>query len=396
MCYPQNDCCPNPPFAKAAVDNKARLAFVLRPMQRRCCGRHGHLQVTIVSDGDSLSAHVSIAWDNGADENCHAAYTMSSAEIYVRLLAPCVNQAHEGKGSKEHIEAATMDDPADKLHEVLQSASDHVPRYLFRVFHATPGGDATLNTTMAITPSAFMDTEAPKSIADITKRELLRTLGGHLRVHKNIKTSFSSWLGTLSFAFKLVTASSPGEPLTNLHLAIVDTHNLGPDNLAFWAGASSFQELDIGVWSDEYPIYGIATGPCYAAAPTDALTATGTTVGVNWQLPSGVEACIQAFKRFGKAFELVAAVHLLCRAQGISKDEQLLNRLLRELETPMDVGEHPNIHVHSRRGVDVQREIGRCNLALAAQGDKVRARAKAPQPGSEIAEGEKKRKTRWD
>lgn len=66
----------------------------------------------------------------------------------------------------------TDDDQVIGLHVAIRNAGKSVPRYLFRAWSPSSGGNARLNTTRAITPLAFLDSDAfSNDIFDIPRRE---------------------------------------------------------------------------------------------------------------------------------------------------------------------------------------------------------------------------------
>ena len=68
----------------------------------------------------------------------------------------------------------------EKLHETILEIAKRTPRFLFRVWHETLGGQKGLNASHAITPLAFRKGENPSTIHDVGAIELGDCIDNHL------------------------------------------------------------------------------------------------------------------------------------------------------------------------------------------------------------------------
>ena len=80
-------------------------------------------------------------------------------------------------------------------------ASKNVPRYLFRVWDSSSGGNSELNTTSAVTPHAHYHKANHASVYDMTRREFIVNTSVHLVGSDEVLSEFSSWSHSPYFAF---------------------------------------------------------------------------------------------------------------------------------------------------------------------------------------------------
>ncbi|KAI1326468.1 hypothetical protein F5Y16DRAFT_400358 [Xylariaceae sp. FL0255] len=151
---------------------------------------------------------------------------------------------------------------SEKQWRDIETASRrHLPRFLFRGFHARSGGDTPdprRNNNHEIVPEGFLDGSEPTSIYDIPN--LKQMIYGHIHTNPDpaLKTRFSSW------ALSLQQAAWYAE---EQKLAIVDTSKL-PKNVKVYyvpiltAGGivPSPEGYEFG---HEYIIYGPVRGEGY-------------------------------------------------------------------------------------------------------------------------------------
>ncbi|KAI4716175.1 hypothetical protein E4T48_07610 [Aureobasidium sp. EXF-10727] len=173
----------------------------------------------------------------------------------------------------------------------LKQASKNVPKYLFRMWDASSGGNPKLNTTKAVTPLAFASSKGHKSVYDMTRIEFLNNTSAHLD-GSNVVTEFSSWSHSPYFAFYFaMQRSSSG----TVHVAIMDTEELAKSNPAFHVPALGkiFGNGYGYVYEEEYLVHGVIEGQFYKAVPYNQLCK----LGLLKQLPGLNKTGICAFDR---------------------------------------------------------------------------------------------------
>ncbi|KAI4727414.1 hypothetical protein E4T49_04716 [Aureobasidium sp. EXF-10728] len=177
------------------------------------------------------------------------------------------------------------------LRTKLKQASKNVPKYLFRMWDASSGGNPKLNTTKAVTPLAFASSKGHKSVYDMTRIEFLNNTSAHL-AGSNVVTEFSSWSHLPYFAFYFaMQRSSSG----TVHVAIMDTEELAKSNPAFHVPALGeiFGKGYGYVYEEEYLVHGVIEGQFYKAVPYNQLCK----LGLLKQLPGLNKSGICAFDR---------------------------------------------------------------------------------------------------
>ncbi|KAF2822829.1 hypothetical protein CC86DRAFT_469465 [Ophiobolus disseminans] len=113
--------------------------------------------------------------------------------------------------------------------------NNHVPRYLFRAWTSDSGGgpNANINNSIAIVPHAFMPesgNNVSSSFYNTLESELCRMASMHYGGGHSL-SAFSSW--AVSLALVLCYAKELSLKRERTHVAVMDTHELGPDVLVW-------------------------------------------------------------------------------------------------------------------------------------------------------------------
>ncbi|KAK4949234.1 hypothetical protein LTR10_011850 [Elasticomyces elasticus] len=209
------------------------------------------------------------------------------------------------------------------VHKALRKAAKKTPRYLFRAWSPTSGGNARLNTIDAIIPHAFLDTAGPASIDEVPLETLGNLWNGHFNT-RTVPSIFSSWSHSLHFA--VTRFGKPGG-----HLSVLDTKRLAPQNAVAFTHDRGLERLGLMGGPHEYLIFGVVSGECLRSVnimhfPGYAVT-TPLVYDVYGLPPSGVylteaeiaknggelSAVIQKANMIGGSFGLAVACHLLAK-----------------------------------------------------------------------------------
>ncbi|KAK6439101.1 hypothetical protein LTR95_004696 [Oleoguttula sp. CCFEE 5521] len=153
----------------------------------------------------------------------------------------------------------------------LKKIAAEKPRYLFRAWDRCSGGDARLNTTSAITPSALLDTDASPSFDNIPLAQLAASAQMHLQGCQSgpqgrFKSYFSSWSHSLhtvihSFAWPYMNRGH----WKDLHLSMIDTDKIGADVMFLYVPAmevlsSHYSGLATWHYSHEFLAFRVVSG----------------------------------------------------------------------------------------------------------------------------------------
>ncbi|KAK4949235.1 hypothetical protein LTR10_011851 [Elasticomyces elasticus] len=159
------------------------------------------------------------------------------------------------KSSKAIPQTVQLSATDRKFHESLQKVADPIPRYLFRAWSSTSGGDPRLNTRDAITPHAFVNGDGPASFQDLPEAQIRSLWNDHFG-GAGVTSCFSSWSQSLQ-------VSIAGYGHSHGYLSIVDTQKLASHN--FVAYTHSYQSFGLdGCWY-EYYIFGTVSGDAHRA-----------------------------------------------------------------------------------------------------------------------------------
>ncbi|KAF2134926.1 hypothetical protein P153DRAFT_380733 [Dothidotthia symphoricarpi CBS 119687] len=145
-------------------------------------------------------------------------------------------------------------------HEPIERRRDHVPRFLFRAWHARSGGgpDFATNSTSEIVPHAFMPGKQRDIPTFYEAPETMLYWNAINHYHGNAcsDSEFSSWASSLHLVLCYATYKlNKKDP----HIAIMDTHNLD-GNILVW----HVPDL-IGQRNHEYLAWGQISGRGYKA-----------------------------------------------------------------------------------------------------------------------------------
>ena len=235
----------------------------------------------------------------------------------------------------------------------------HTPRFLFRHWHSTSGGDSygRLNNENAITPRAFLGTQGPKSISDPRKKYLVgmardaitpgapfstqgpksiydvsrKHLVDMANDHFNgywVDTPFSSWTSSLAFVMSL-TLMTKSQTYSCSHISILDTSKLPAGVTILFTPAMRILDKKIAHGDHEFMAFGVISGPCHTAVDVKSLRHQGIArlfdpkcnLTRNWyRLPFDSDGCfpqntedevavaLQAGELFGPPFKIPFAV----------------------------------------------------------------------------------------
>ncbi|KAK3633168.1 hypothetical protein LTR56_015944 [Elasticomyces elasticus] len=201
-----------------------------------------------------------------------------------------------------------------EFHEALQKVADPIPRYLFRAWSSTSGGDPRLNTRDAITPHAFVNGDGPASFQDLPEAQVRSLWNGHFDGNR-VNSVFSSWSQSLQ-------VSICGYGHSYGYLSIVDTQQLASHN--FVAYTHSYRKFGLeGCWY-EYFIFGTVPGDAHRAVSLQDFPGVEGTLEGCVLLPKllitlddiaqaggAVAAARQRGVLFGPKFELAVACQFL-------------------------------------------------------------------------------------
>ncbi|CAD0042423.1 unnamed protein product [Aureobasidium pullulans] len=157
---------------------------------------------------------------------------------------------------KSSAKATLNNDP--ELKGKLKEASKNVPRYLFRVWDSSSGGNSELNTTSAANHA---------SVYDMTRREFIVNTSVHLVGSDEVLSEFSSWSHSPYFAFH--HAKNRNKQSGTAHVAIIDTEELASSNPAFHVPVLGkiLNLYEPYTYDEEFLIHGVIEGKFYKAVP---------------------------------------------------------------------------------------------------------------------------------
>lgn len=144
---------------------------------------------------------------------------------------------------------------------------ERTPRFLFRGWTPSSGGNAKLNTTSAVTPHAFHGQQRSprdKSILEIPEEQIKSEIRGHL-VGRRVKSHFSSW------AADFQTALDYAGTETRAHLAVFDTSLRGQYNEIYHVPALHAMGVTSYPYDHEYLVYGPVEGEAYTCVSVTKL-----------------------------------------------------------------------------------------------------------------------------
>ncbi|THX68538.1 hypothetical protein D6D04_10555, partial [Aureobasidium pullulans] len=181
---------------------------------------------------------------------------------------------------KSSAKATLNNDP--ELKGKLKEASKNVPRYLFRVWDSSSGGNSELNTTSAVTPHAHYHKANHASVYDMTRREFIVNTSVHLVGSDEVLSEFSSWSHSPYFAFH--HAKNRNKQSGTAHVAIIDTEELASSNPAFHVPVLGkiLNLYEPYTYDEEFLIHGVIKGKFYKAVPFTKLH----DLGLITQLPA--------------------------------------------------------------------------------------------------------------
>lgn len=144
-----------------------------------------------------------------------------------------------------------------------------MPRFLFRGFKSSSGGNAKLNRGRLILPHAFSDTSSTveawpwddggKSVDDITTAKLEKDVVAHLSgIHVN--THFTSWAADFSTALQYAGNSK------SAMIAVIDTAYCTPQTAVCHVPALHAAGIAHGPFPHEYLVYGPFLGAAYCCS----------------------------------------------------------------------------------------------------------------------------------
>lgn len=248
---------------------------------------------------------------------------------------------HDRKRLKKEQPPDAKAQPAKKqdraqsgLRDRVQEASKKVPRFLFRAWSNSSGGDSRLNTVDAITPRAFLHDKGPKYFYDISQSRILGFAREHYR-GEHVSTPYSSWTQSLQVALDL---SYLGDVPEHAHIGILDTARLDPANVVLHVGdfAGVCQARGQRTDNQEFLAFGVIKGECYKAVPCREFLACQTySPYAGLQQPT-MEGVIKIAQLFGKDMELAMAASLTTLPGTHYGDRQTLLAQLSTLHLPKE------------------------------------------------------------
>lgn len=230
--------------------------------------------------------------------------------------------------------------------ENVEAAMNRLPRFLFRMYHATSGGYASLNTPTAITPLAFSvhnKAPHPSSFYKLKPSNIASIADMHMRGGSSKRTIFSSWSQSLS------TVIGMGGHDPNRHLCIWDTAQLDDSVIVLHTEQLPSLLGRPGLISYPYELlaYGVVRGPAFQAVPASKLRA----ITVNFNAVS-LSSSSLAFNFslltdiYASDLQLAMAAHCFALSSTSVKEREARDRLilkLSELPIPADWQHDPKI-----------------------------------------------------
>jgi hypothetical protein len=219
--------------------------------------------------------------------------------------------------------APIMMDKATKAR--LEAVSKQTPRYLFRLWsngkdgEDPSGGYHGLNTTTAITPLAFSQSQGHESAYHLTKQEFTNNALQHLQ-WQYIATEFSSWSASLVFILnKCPGTYNQSRDNGNLYVSVIDVEMLQESNQIFYVPLLEFLKPGAWPYPHEYLVHGVVKGPWHRALPYGSFTSLWICVDPSFSGtpvdPVTADYVQQARKigdLFGGEFALPITLAILC------------------------------------------------------------------------------------
>ncbi|KAK4546651.1 hypothetical protein LTR36_001868 [Oleoguttula mirabilis] len=237
-----------------------------------------------------------------------------------------------------------------KLRGLILNISTRTPRFLFRVWSNSSGGEIKLNTTEAITPLAFLKGKGPPTIYDISREKITGLAVGHL-TGLQIHTVFSSWTHSLPL---VLAWAAVGRHSPTAQISIIATKGLHERNVVLFTPSMrlisdripshyDYEFLAFGVFSGEALLRGNTSADGYLYASEAELAharsmGTFTINGTNHapDIANALRLSQDIAKLFGPDFELpVMAYSMSCRARSDADIAQIIETLSSH-EVPVD------------------------------------------------------------
>lgn len=151
------------------------------------------------------------------------------------------------------------------------AASERIPKYLFRMWHAGSGGNPKLNSRERIIPPAFYEKEnsGHRVVCAITRQHFVDMVEAHLCGDHFPLSEFSSWSSSLQFVLNFACS----HPET-AHISVIDTEKLKRTNAIFHTPSLS-DPLGIEGFYEEYLAHGVIEGEAHMAVSYKALLSAG-------------------------------------------------------------------------------------------------------------------------
>ncbi|KAF2768610.1 hypothetical protein EJ03DRAFT_351977 [Teratosphaeria nubilosa] len=231
-----------------------------------------------------------------------------------------------GPRREKRTQAPQTHHDASLLRQQIDSISAQAPRYLFRLWSSSFGGDARLNSTERVIPHAFLDNnvDARRTIHHLGREQIVYLATMHMRGDL-VPTVFSSWTQSLPDVFTWrLTNSHQSLDFPDDYIAVVDTTMLDPRNVY------------------EYLIYGVVEGPGYKAIPCKEFAHSLKVNGTNFRQrnedhhPELVVTASQVAKLYGSTFEAAIMSHLLAARPASPAVTSMLASKIAQLHLPDD------------------------------------------------------------
>ena len=246
-----------------------------------------------------------------------------------------------------------------ELLRTLENVEAETPRYLFRGWSSISGGDSRLNTVDAITPSRFLDPDAPAAVDHLSDTQFLDLWNYHVNCAP-FDTVFSSWSQSLKVALQFAANRCDYEP----HVSIVDTTMLKKHNRVFYTNSVHARALDLKGYPCEFLIFGVISaeafssvrcgpsrldsatqlrfgsyvGPYMPPMPSDRTSLETTLKYGRRATKENVLAARRTGKRFGAQWELAATCYALTKPPNMQpqQPEEVVAILASAYDVPRD------------------------------------------------------------
>lgn len=203
-----------------------------------------------------------------------------------------------------------------------------IPRYLFRYWAKSSGGNAKLNSTAAITPLAFLKTPDLPSFYQTPQSTLRHITDGHLEAAP-VTTLFSSWSQSLPFVMSM---ASGARGLHGPHISILDTRDLPEQNVILHTSHMN-KLFGTDVFNYEFLAFGTIKGDYHKAVPFReflaylALRRTPDVRSMKDYPAKTVTEAIRVATTYGTAFAVIVAAHLLASSLEKADMRHAMERL---------------------------------------------------------------------